>query len=228
MKQMFFVKSHDQPVCAPIDVKPFLGDPELHWKPHGSAWKLAHRWVEANGLPEAVEGLLASSPETAGAQLVEGTFEFDVDLRTPGRKSQTDLMALIATDNGPTIVAIEGKVRESFGPRVAQWLPLEAPAAGRFARLARLCEVLELSPQNCGPLRYQLFHRTVSAVFEAENRGLDRAVMLVHSFCPEQRSKADFNAFLAAMGVPAIVGDGLTPAVCRGGVQLSFGWLTDA
>lgn len=60
-------------------------------------------------------------PDYAGAQLVEGLFEREVDLRTPGRRSQTDLLPFVKLVHGNTVIAVEGKVDEPFGDLVSTW-----------------------------------------------------------------------------------------------------------
>jgi hypothetical protein len=46
--------------------------------------------------------------------LVEGFFEYQVNLNTPGHASQTDLMALVETRGGVALLAVEGKVKEGL------------------------------------------------------------------------------------------------------------------
>jgi hypothetical protein len=48
----------------------------------------------------------------------------------------------------------------------------------------RLCATLGLNTSDVGGLRYQLLHRTASAVYEAQRYRSRRAIMLVHSFSP--------------------------------------------
>jgi hypothetical protein len=52
-------------------------------------------------------------------------------------------------------------------------------------------------------LRYQLLHRTVSAVLEAQLHGAGAAVVLVHAFGPEAiHNWDDFSDFIQHLGGP--------------------------
>lgn len=53
-----------------------------------------------------------------------------------------------------------------------------------------------------GTFRYQLLHRTASAIYEAQRYRTTRAIMLVHSFSTADTSFGDFQACAEAMGVP--------------------------
>ena len=93
-----FFYAHE--IAKPEDVIPYLARPD-HWKKGCSAYELAHSWVAAaNGIPASVRSVLDTCPDYAGAALVEGLFERDVDLRTRGRRSQTDLLAFVKSDHG--------------------------------------------------------------------------------------------------------------------------------
>ena len=65
--------------------------------------------------------VLNTCPDYAGADLVEGLLERKVDLRTPGRPGQTDLLAFVKSVHAYAVIAVEGKVDESFGARVSTW-----------------------------------------------------------------------------------------------------------
>ena len=155
-----------QEIARPEDVIPQLAKQELHWKKGYSAYELAHSWVDADDIPPSVRSVLDSCPDYAGAHLVEGLFERDVDLRTPGRRSQTDLLAFVNLAHDNAVIAVEGKVDEPFGELVSTWndhrpgkeCRLEAPLAYRS-----VCEFADV-----GDIRYQLLHRTASAIYEAQ------------------------------------------------------------
>ncbi|MGG5807712.1 DUF6946 family protein [Falsiroseomonas sp. CW058] len=160
-------------IRRPENVIPFLGKPELHWKPGYSASELARSWVTASDcIPASVRAVLETSDEYRGAELVEGFFERQVDLRTLGRASQTDLLVLLRVGGEFAVLAVEGKVEEAFGLLVSEW---DDGSPGKRARLAGLCGVLGLDPDAVRALRYQLLHRAVSAVFEADRYGCRRA-----------------------------------------------------
>jgi len=51
-------------------------------------------------------------------------------------------------------------------------------------------------------IRYQLLHRTASAIYEAQRYRTGRALMLVHSFSLTDASFPDFQAFAELMAMP--------------------------
>lgn len=197
----------------------------MHWKPGRSACVLARSWVAApDGVPASVRAVLETSDEHRGAELVEGFFERQVDLRTPGRASQTDLPALLRVGRDLAVVAVEGKVDEPFGSMVSDW---DDGSPGKRHRLVGLCGVLGLDPAVVRGLRYQLLHRAVSAVFEAERYGRRRALLLVHSFSAKRSSFDDFETFAKVLGCPVGVGQVSPTARDCGGVGLRLAWVAD-
>lgn len=114
-------------------------------------------------------------------------------------------------------------MRESFGEVVESW----NTGPGRAFRLEKLCELLELEHSHVGQLRYQLFHRAASAVFEAERYGAGRSALLVHSFDPRDSSFTDYAAFVEALGLGKAVVNGMTHPKTIGDVELRLGWVRD-
>jgi hypothetical protein len=214
---------HLTEIRQPEDVKPFLAKPELHWKPGYSACELARSWVGADGIPAPVRAVLDTCPDYKDAHLIEGFFEREVDLRSRGRPSQTDLLAFMHTAAGYAVLAVEGKAEEPFGQLVREW---NDGSPGKVRRLTVLCDVLGLDPASVGSLRYQLFHRAASAIFEAERYRCGHALLLVHSFSGRRTSFADFAAFAEALGCPVQVGQVSTPKSCNG-VALRLAWVAD-
>lgn len=92
-------------------------------------------------------------------------------------------------------------------------------------RLEYLCKVLNLAHPPDEALRYQLFHRTVSALLEAERFGAPFAVMVVQSFRKDPASWSDFSAFCGALG--ATLEQGQLVEVRRAeGPRLFLGWVS--
>lgn len=211
-------------IARPEDVIPYLAKGRGDWKKGYSAYELAHSWVAANGVPQSVRTVLDGDPTFRGAQPIEGFFERKVDLGTPGRPSQTDLLLLVKLRSGYGVIAIEGKVEEPFGPLVVEW---NDGSAGRMRRLARLCESLELEPEGVSDLRYQLLHRTASAIYEAQRYHCRQAVMLVHSFSRSGTSFDEFAKFTAAMNLPPVQPGQMSPPKVCGGVHLRLAWVAD-
>lgn len=219
MTRFFFAK----PITTPEDVRCHLADPERHWRKGYSACELATTWINAKGLPAAVQVVLHGAQEYRSASLIEGYFERQVDLRTRGRPSQTDLMVLLRLEAGHAVMAVEGKVSEPFGELVKEL----NMTAGRERRLAHLRQVLGLDSATVGGLRYQLLHRTASAMFEAERYGFDHAVMLVHSFSQAQAGFDDFALFASALDIPVAAVNTVSDARRFGSVNLRLAWAAD-
>jgi len=122
--------------------------------------------------------------------------------------------------NGVVAVAVEGKVDEAFGPTVGEKRADASP--GVTTRLTYLLERVGLESVP-DAVRYQLLHRTVSALLVAEQFDAAAAVMLVHSFSPTGLWFEDFAAFAALFGAPAQVG-GVTRIGDHAGLPLFIGW----
>ena len=163
--------------------------PAIHWKAGYSAMELARSWHGAEGFPAAAASALQAEP-FGGLLLDRAIAECRTAVPGAGRPSHTDLM-VEATDRGGgrVVVAVEGKVRESFGPLVGAWLQEvehERSAANKQERLRGLCEGLGLTVDATASLRYQLLHRTWAGLAHAAAMGARRAIVLVriHSAKP--------------------------------------------
>lgn len=120
-----------------------------------------------------------------------------VDLYLDNQKapSQNDLFVLGKADRDLVVIMVEGKVEEPFGELVKDWL--EQASDGKRKRLAFLRETLQLEDSvNLDSIRYQLLHRTASALLEAMNLNAKRAIMLVHSFSPASAWLEDYLNFV--------------------------------
>jgi len=191
---------------GPQDWQQLLADPEKHWRKGYSARTLAHSWEAADGFPAEVAECFASSREP----LLHGTTpllavpEFKVPLPGGGRASQNDVFVLARSSSGPVSIMVEGKVNESFGPTLGEWL--REASAGKKERLAYLLRELGLPSAMPDSIRYQLLHRAASAVITGEQYRAVAGVLVVHSFSPEQAGWSDYQAFAGLFGVEAEVG----------------------
>lgn len=221
MKRLFVVSE----VSSPEDVRAHLADPARHWREGYSAYELANSWVTAGDFPSAVCAVLATSPVFQGAGLIEAFFERRVELPTPGRPSQPDIIAYARIPAGFAVIAVEGKVRETFGPYV--FAKEETP--GVQVRLKNLCELLGLAEADVLSIRYQLLHRTVSAILEAERYFAEDALMLVHSFDPVDSSFDDYRNFAVLMGFPReeVLPNRIVGYKQLGRVRVHIGWVRD-
>jgi hypothetical protein len=212
------------PLTKPEDVIPHLAKPELHWRAGYSAQELAVVWANAgNDFPAVVRAALKTAPEYAQAELIDGFFEREVDLGTTGRNSQTDLMVVAGLGAELGIIAVEGKVEESFAELIQDW----NTTPGKHRRLEHLCSTLQLAPASVADLRYQLLHRTASAIYEAKRYRCRHALMLVHSFSRTHRWFHDFVAFSRAMSMPVEQADRCSPVKLCDGVSLRLAWVAD-
>ncbi len=211
------------PSDGPQSWQDLLADPEKQWRDGYSAKMLAESWETAQGFPSEIRDLLASSPEPALAEATPliGIPEHQVPLAGGSRPSQNDLFVLAAAGSSLATIMIEGKVEEPFGPTVAEWLTDASP--GKQERFTFLQEKLGLGEPPSGNIRYQLLHRTASAVIEAQRFRARFAVMIVHSFSSHHAWLDDYQAFLALFDKKGGVGD-LVMLSQIDGVELYCGW----
>jgi len=110
------------PLLKAGDVIPHLAKQESHWRAGYSAHELGKAWSNArNDFPLAVRTVLDTAPEYVGVELIDGFFERELELGSPGRNSQTDLMVIAGLRSELAIIAVEGKVDESFADLVGDW-----------------------------------------------------------------------------------------------------------
>jgi hypothetical protein len=210
------------PLLAPNDIVRHLGAPH-HWQEGRSAKCLIDQWWTANGIPKSVYGLLEHAGEWRGAELIDAFAERKTSL-DDGRPShpQSDLLAIVGIENRLGVIAIEAKVDEGFDKTIDDWGKVDS--AGKRKRLAGLCVPLGLNPEQVGRLRYQLFHRTVSALIEAKRYRSTQAAMIVQSWCPNRSSFGDYESFGKALGFQRLEIDALSETKEFDGVGLRLGW----
>ncbi len=201
-----------KPLARPDDWREIVGP--KNWVAGHSAYELAFSWQTAGGVPPGIARALESSgaPSLAGLRLDVALVEKPIFLDTQRAPSMTDLMGYGRNASGePIIIAVEGKAQETFGPPVRSWLrgdALEFPAGveprpTRARRFEFLCERLGLGVDHECQLRYQLLHRTVSALLEGELHAAVAVVVVVHAFGSEAASNwTDYQLFLEALGAP--------------------------
>jgi hypothetical protein len=218
------------PTTGSHDWQWLLARPGLHWKHGASAMALADAWENAATWPAAVAAALATDDDLGALELLLALPEHEVPLPGGARASQTDLFVLARTTAGELVsIAIEGKAEEPFGDAtVAGWRSTDSP--GRAERLAHLLDILQLPDDaRLRSIRYQLLHRTASAIIEARRFGARHAVMLVQSFSPDHRWLGDFEAFAALFdaGTQTAGRDRVVPVADLGDVILHLGWASD-
>ena len=85
-------------------------------------------------------------------------------------------------------------------------------------------DLLGLGGRDISKIRYQLLHRTASALLEAERFCAPNALMLVHSFSQTHQWFEDYAAFAGLYGQKAEP-DTLVFAGKVGGKHLYLGWV---
>ncbi|MDP9179549.1 MAG: hypothetical protein M3O61_17900 [Gemmatimonadota bacterium] len=186
---------------------------------------LAQAWEESKerGFPNEIADILKSAQRSdwATLRLLLAIPEFKVPLPGGTTASQTDLAAIARGEKGLVAIAVEGKVSESFGPTMGE--RRKGRAIDNDVRLSFLCEQLGLANGCPDQIRYQLLHRTVSALTIARDFFAESAVMLVHSFHSDSKWLDDFVAFADLFGCEAKKGQ-LCNLGSRNGVRLYIGW----
>ena len=214
------------PTQTGTDWQRLLAKPELHWKTGASAMTAAAAWeVAADALPGEVTRLLDSSQEPLlmRQRLLIAIPEWQVPLPGGNTNSSTDVLAVCRNDLGLCILGVEAKVLEDFGPTLAE--KRSGASAGQSERMAYLHSLLGVE-QFKDAIRYQLLHRTASALLTAQEFHAAAAVMLVHAFDTPESQRGDFEAFRVAMHgtevapmvykVPSFAGPALYLAWCDG------------
>ena len=202
-----------------------LADPEKHWRKGYSARSIAYCWEEARGFPKSVKAVFKSSPYEIfhSIEFLLGFPEHKVKLPGARAASQNDIFVLAKSGNELVSIAVEGKVSETFGPTVAE--RKKDPSRGVMKRLGFLCDLLGITGKEIDHTRYQLLHRTASALIEADRFCSKHALMLVHSFSQEHQCFEDFAAFASLYGQSAQP-DSIVYAGEISNKQLYLGWVT--
>ncbi len=218
MKKKIYVPSKG-PDCW----KNFLADPEKQWVTGFSAKTLAHSWEDTNGFPKQFDKILNNFG--LDLNLLLAIPEYKVFLDSKRAPSQNDLFVLSRDSNGLAVMMIEGKVSESFDKLIKDWKDSD----GKFHRFEFLKDKLEINDktEDINDFRYQLFHRTVSAILTAEQFTAKKAIMIVHSFSQSDKWFKDYFDFVK------LINSNLNTKVneinkCKtlsSGIELYVGWI---
>ncbi|HZK02394.1 MAG TPA: hypothetical protein VFC96_05995 [Anaerovoracaceae bacterium] len=212
------------PTQLPQDWQRLLADPLKHWRKGYSARAMAYCWQEAEGFPISfIKAFSNSGLETF--QELSLLFAFpEWKVHLPGGKaaSQNDIFLIGKCQEGLMAMMVEGKVSEPFDKTVSQWLQGASP--GKKERLDYLVNLLRIDKAEIGHIRYQLLHRTASALIEAARLGATNAAMLIHSFSETYEWYDDFANFVALFNLSAAKDSVVGPAKV-GEIDLYFGWV---
>jgi hypothetical protein len=164
-------------------------------------------WESAStALPPEVSATLNASGDAAitDLALLVAIPEWEVELPGGPTTSCTDVLAVASNANGLAVIAVEAKVDEPFGPTLGK--KRSGASTGQLERLDFLHQQLGLATKLPDDVRYQLLHRTVSAILTARAFHAPTAVMIVQSFSPTSLWWADFEKFCRALGVTPAAG----------------------
>jgi hypothetical protein len=213
------------PSQGPDSWKEFLAEPDKQWKTGYSAKSLAYCWEEAQGFPKSVQKVFKECPYELfhSMELLIGIPEHKVPLPGGSTESQNDIYVLAKSGNELVSIAVEGKVNEPFGPTVSE--KLKDPSPGVVKRLDFLCDLLQIKDHKLDSIRYQLLHRTASALIEAERFCTPHALMLVHSFSQEHMWFEDYAAFAKLYDL-SVQPDSITYVGEISYKKLYLGWVT--
>lgn len=134
--------------------------------------------------------------------------EYKVSLRGGIKPSHNDVFALLSSEKDLTAITVEGKVREDFGPTLAQWRS-KVSKGGYRIRLYHIMSNTGLKHIVPEHIRYQLLHRTASAVIEAERFHSGAAAMIEQSFVDlySENHFEDYVQFVQLYGVTPVKGN---------------------
>lgn len=153
-------------------------------------------WEESQPqLPSEIIQVLEGSKDksVSNLELLAAIPEWEVELPGGDTASQTDILAITRNEFGLVILGVEAKVDEPFGPTLQE--KKSDASEGQFRRIAYLEQELGRTLPFGNQIRYQLLHRTVSAILTARAFHAPVAVMLVHSFSTVSKWRNDFETF---------------------------------
>ena len=200
MKRIFI------PTKTGSDWQRLLAKPVLQWKKGKSAMTAAASWEGASdAFPAEIAAILKSSlvEDLDGLKLLAAIPEWEVPLEGGETSSHTDVLALARNDRGLCVIAVEAKVDEDFGPLLKD--KRAEDSSGQHDRLTYLHSVLGVSSLDDN-IRYQLLHRTASAILTAREFHAHVAVMLVQSFGRRASLREDFDSFCRSLGAQDLPG----------------------
>ncbi len=212
-----------------------LADPIKQWRRGYSAFEAAVAWEHAgtsdSGIPPAILELLNQHSELSDAKMIVGIVEHKVALPHGKHPSQNDVWALVRVGKNLLSLAVEAKAGESFAELVSVWLKKKEKESDKEARLDFVLKTLGIPGKDVSDVRYQLLHRTASALIEADRVGASYAAMIVQSFKnPTRKSDPeaqlqDFRVFGEKLGA-AVEENLLIQVPNRKDIELYVGWVT--
>jgi uncharacterized protein DUF6946 len=214
------------------------------WADDRSAKEVARAWLEGKGnLPSEVNialiGHPAFGPVFSWHAEPETKLPFD---GFAGETRNTDLEVHAQDAHGEYLIAVEAKADEPFSDTVGKTIEdaleryLQNKSSNGINRIQALAQALVGARAPGDPpvkdLRYQLFTGCAGALCEADRRGYNRTLFLVHEFVSRRtvdenhrRNAADLDLFLHRLSHGAIqsikIGEILGPFNVPGAPLLS-------
>ncbi|NQW20043.1 MAG: hypothetical protein HQ477_04870 [Chloroflexi bacterium] len=215
------------PTISTKDWKRQLRGHDKPWRDGFRIKSLADHWQGAVGFPVDVQQMFKSAGITGikDAEMLLSVPEYETELLAKGGPSFADLFVLATSSDGLITMMVESRVDEPFDSIFNSLLWKKGDVIDKRTTLTGLSEILGITVGDASVVRYQLLHRTASALIEAERYSATTTVMLVHSFSSEGMWFEDYEAFGAALGVSVESGQ-LVDAGIRSGRRLMLGWLT--
>lgn len=184
------------------DWKNGLASPDKQWKKGFSARTLAYSWETANGFPDIVkkEFKICDFSFFNNLNFLLGIPEYKVSLPGGNRDSQNDIFVLAKNNNNQLIsIMVEGKCDETFGPLFGEWY--KNPSQGKKKRISHIKSILNIKNKISKDIRYQLLHRSASAIIEAKKFNCKYAILLIHSFNQDDLWIEDYYKFISLFGL---------------------------
>jgi len=197
------------------------------WRDGRSAKEIAKAWFPVPGpacVPPELESLLRSHPDIVGAYFTHGTPEVKIRLDDFRGETRNADLVLIATRGAEEVLfTVEAKADEPFDMTVGEKHNCPKKDSNIPKRVEHLCRALfgatpAERPELKG-LRYQLLNATAATLIAAQERGIGKAVFVIHEFVTtdDRKMQANHNALvdfvrelsrstIRSFGVGAIVG----------------------
>ncbi|MGE5672426.1 MAG: DUF6946 family protein [Mycobacterium leprae] len=213
------------PAHTTDDWRWFWTDPLAQWRSDDAAKQLAERWQGADDFPPSVRrALQASGPIFSEARMMLGIPDRPLPLPGNGAASRSELFVLARVGAGLAVFTVEGTITESFGPTIEEWGPDQTE--GHQTRFDALTEALGLEGVGLMPIRYRLLSRAAAVLRIAQEFCACCAVLLIHSFDPDNALFEDYREFVHLFGTQAQVGR-ISLLTRREGIYLYAGWVQE-
>jgi hypothetical protein len=209
------------------DWKNFLAKKDRQWKSGYSAKSLAYSWQNSEGFPKTIKNIFQESGVKLfnEAKILFAFPEYKVPLAGGTQESQNDIFIIAKGANELISITVEGKVSEGFDQTIKNWIKDISENSGKPKRLEFLKNILGLGNNlDIKDIRYQLLHRTASALIKAKELNASNALLLIHSFSQTDKHLNDYLSFLNLFNLKGAVNN-ISGPVNINGINLYFTWV---